>query len=265
MSATLSAFLSAVDAIAAEQPTYRLGGKAEDGTCDCIGLIIGALNRCGVKWPGIHGSNWAARNAMAWLLPVADAGDLSVGEIVYKAKRPGETGYALPERYAKDPDRSDYYHVGVVRSVEPLRIVHCTSPGGVVVDTKVGKWAYRGWLKLIDTSASAGVSNTITGDDATMDILATVTAERGSTVNMRSRASTSASLLERVPVGARVTIMDEYGGWAKIRYGSVTGYMMSDFLHAAPSATDTGDTLEAAWEAIRALQLRVAALEGGEG
>ena len=98
-----------------------------------------------------------------------------------------------------------------------------------------------------------------------MDILATVTAESGSTVNMRSRASTSASLLERVPVGARVTILDEYGGWAKIKYGSVTGYMMSKFLHAAPSATDTGDTLEAAWEAIRALQLRVAALEGGAG
>lgn len=265
MSVALSSFLAAVDAIQAEAPTYRSGGKAADGTCDCIGLIIGALNRCGVKWPGIHGSNWAARNAMAWLLPVADAGDLSVGEIVYKAKRPGETGYALPDRYAKDPDRSDYYHVGVVRSVEPLRIVHCTSPGGVVVDAKVWKWAYRGWLKLIDTSASAGVSNTITGDDATMDILATVTAESGSTVNLRSRASTSSSLLERVPVGARVTILDEYGGWAKIKYGSVTGYMMSEFLHAAPSATDPVDTLEAAWEAIRALQLRVAALEGGEG
>ena len=34
MSVTLSAFLTAVDAIAAERPTYRLGGKAEDGTCD---------------------------------------------------------------------------------------------------------------------------------------------------------------------------------------------------------------------------------------
>ena len=149
MSANLSAFLAAVDAIAAERPTYRLGGKAEDGTCDCIGLVIGALTRCGVKWPGIHGSNWAARNAMAWLLPVSDASDLTVGDIVYKARRPGETGYSLPDRYAADPDRSDYYDVGVVRSVSPLRIVHCTSPGGVVNDTKLGKWAYRGGLSLI--------------------------------------------------------------------------------------------------------------------
>ena len=43
MSVARDAFLSAVDAIQAEAPTYRSGGKAADGTCDCIGLIIGAL------------------------------------------------------------------------------------------------------------------------------------------------------------------------------------------------------------------------------
>ena len=150
---TLNAFLAAIDAIQAEPPTYRLGGKAEDGTCDCIGLIIGALNRCGVKWPGIHGSNWAARNAMAWMLPVSDASDLTVGDVVYKARRPGETGYSLPDRYAADPDRNDYYHVGVVRSVSPLRIVHCTSPGGVKTDTRMGRWVYAGELRQLDEAA----------------------------------------------------------------------------------------------------------------
>lgn len=44
MSATMSEFFSAVDAIQTEAPTYRSGGKAADGTCDCIGLIIGVLN-----------------------------------------------------------------------------------------------------------------------------------------------------------------------------------------------------------------------------
>ena len=153
MSVTLSAFLTAVDAIAAERPAYRLGGKAEDGTCDCIGLIIGALNRCGVKWPGIHGSNWAARNAMAWLLPVASAEDLAVGEIVYKARQPGDTAYSLPSRYDQDPDRRDYYHVGVVRSVSPLRIIHCTSPGGVKTDARLGRWACAGGLRQLDDAA----------------------------------------------------------------------------------------------------------------
>lgn len=225
MSATLSEFLAAIDAIQQEAPTYRLGGKAADGTCDCIGLIIGALNRCGIKWPGIHGSNWAARNAMAWLLPVSDASDLAVGDIVYKARRPGETGYSLPERYAADPDRSDYYHVGVVRSVEPLRIVHCTSPGGVVTDTKLGKWAYRGVLSLIDRSDYS--------PEETSEMLcagtATVTASSGSTVNLRPGASKSGKVLMKVPVGSEVTVLEVKDSWAKVEV-PMTGYIMTDFL-----------------------------------
>ena len=153
MSVAQSAFLAAVDAIAAEHPAYRLGGKAADGTCDCIGLIIGALNRCGAKWPGIHGSNWAARNAMVCLKPVSGVGDLAVGNLVYKAKAPGQAGYRLPDRYAADPDRNDYYHVGVVRSISPLRIIHCTSPGGVKTDARLGRWACAGGLRQLDDAA----------------------------------------------------------------------------------------------------------------
>lgn len=242
MSATLSAFLAAVDAIQAERPTYRLGGKAEDGTCDCIGLIIGALNRCGVKWPGIHGSNWAARNAMAWMLPVSDASDLTVGDIVYKARRPGETGYSLPDRYAADPDRADYYHVGVVRSVSPLRIVHCTSPGGVVTDTKLGKWAYRGWLSLIGEADDEG--KVVTGMET-----ATVTAESGSTVNLRREPR--GALVDRVPVGSVVHVMQVTGEpgsqWAQVDYRGKVGWMDVAFLwmeagtESTDSAADDGD------------------------
>ena len=242
MSATLSAFLAAVDAIQREAPTYRLGGKAEDGTCDCIGLIIGALNRCGVKWPGIHGSNWAARNAMAWMLPVSDASDLTVGDIVYKARRPGETGYSLPERYAADPDRSDYYHVGVVRSVSPLRIVHCTSPGGVVTDTKSGKWAYRGRLSLISEAGA-------TGKVVTSMAKATVIAESGSTVNLRR--TPGGDLVDRVPVGSVVQVMQVTGEpgsqWAQVAYQGKTGWMNVAFLRmeagtgSTDSAADDGE------------------------
>lgn len=236
MSATLSAFLAAIDAIQQEAPTYRLGGKAADGTCDCIGLVIGALDRCGVKWPGIHGSNWAARNAMAWLLPVSDASDLTVGDIVYKARRPGETGYSLPERYAADPDRADYYHVGVVRSVSPLRIVHCTSPGGVVTDAKLGKWAYRGGLILIGEADDEG--KVVTGMET-----ATVTAESGSTVNLRREPH--GALVDRVPVGSVVQVMQVTGEpgaqWAQVAYSGKAGWMDVAFLRmeAGTEATDS--------------------------
>lgn len=40
---TLEAFLSEVAKIKSEAPTYREGGDGSDGTCDCIGLVIGAI------------------------------------------------------------------------------------------------------------------------------------------------------------------------------------------------------------------------------
>lgn len=240
MSANLSAFLAAVDAIQQEAPTYRMGGKAEDGTCDCIGLVIGALNRCGAKWSGIHGSNWAARNAMAWLLPVSDASDLTVGDIVYKARRPGETGYSLPERYAADPDRADYYHVGVVRSVSPLRIVHCTSPGGVTTDTKLGKWAYRGGLSLIGEADD-------TEEGVTSMETATVTAESGSTVNLRK--TPGGALADRLPVGSVVQVVSYLPGaqWAQVDYRGKAGWMNVAFLRMEDGCdAGTGSTDSAA-------------------
>lgn len=238
----MEAWLDKVDEISAEGPSYKLGHDGSDGTCDCIGLIIGALNRCGVKWPGIHGSNWAARNAMEWMLPVSDASDLTVGDIVYKARRPGETGYSLPDRYAADPDRSDYYHVGVVRSVSPLRIVHCTSPGGVITDTKLGKWAYRGGLSLIGEADDAG--KVVTGMET-----ATVTAQSGSTVNLRK--TPAGDLVDRVPVGSVVQVMQVTGEpgsqWAQVDYRGKAGWMNVAFLRmeagteSTDSAADDGD------------------------
>lgn len=50
MSATLQTSLAAVDEINGEKPSYQIGGKATDGTCDCIGLTIGALRRAGGTW-----------------------------------------------------------------------------------------------------------------------------------------------------------------------------------------------------------------------
>ena len=52
---TLEAFLSGVAKIKSEAPTYRAGGDGSDGTCDCIGLVIGAIRRAGGGWAGTHG------------------------------------------------------------------------------------------------------------------------------------------------------------------------------------------------------------------
>lgn len=145
----VSEFLAAIAEIERTDPRYRLGGDGSNGTCDCIGLIIGACRRCGLRWPGIHGTNWTARNVTADLSPIRGVRSLKVGDMVFKQRAPGQSRYSLPSRYAGHPDRLDYYHVGVVRSVAPLRIVNCTTPG-IRTDTTLRNWTYRGWLTLLD-------------------------------------------------------------------------------------------------------------------
>jgi len=144
----LSDFLFHVEEIAAENPSYRIGGSGSDGTCDCIGLIMGAIRRSGGKWPWLHSSNDAARKAVQSLAPISRVADLSAGDLVFRHLKPGERGYNLPNRYVGDPDPNDYTHVGIVLSVDPLRIRHMTSPS-VKLDTKLGRWSHRGWCSLI--------------------------------------------------------------------------------------------------------------------
>lgn len=218
----LEAFIAQVEAIAQASPVYRPGGDGSDGTCDCIGLVIGAIRQAGGSWTGTHGSNYAARYEMRELLPVTDAGELCLGDVVYKARTPGQAGYALPERYKKGPDQRDYYHVGVVTATSPLEITHCTSPG-IVRDTKLGKWTYRGRLEKVDYD---GTSQEV----GTMVQAATVVADSGDDVKMRSTPSKTDGLYYKVPVGATVQVASVDGEWAKVRYQDRTGYMMVEYL-----------------------------------
>ena len=221
MDITRERFLEKVEEIAATDLVYQEGKDGSNGACDCIGLIIGAIRRAGGSWTGIHGSNYSARYEMRELLPVMDAGELNLGDAVYKARMPGEVGYALPERYKNDPDQRDYYHVGVVTAVEPLEITHCTGPG-IVRDTKLGRWTYRGRLEKVDYDGTEVVE--------TMVQTATVVADSGSKVKMRSKPSTSDGLYWEVPVGALVQVAEVSGEWAKVRYQGRTGYMMVEYL-----------------------------------
>lgn len=150
-------FLKGIEAIEAEKPAYRLGGSAADGTCDCIGLIIGALRRGGVSWTGTHGTNYAARCAVENLRRVTAASQLQAGEVVFKAREPGSSRYALPATYRKHADQRDYYHVGVVVSASPLRIVHCTTPT-VKRDVKLGSWHYAAALKAVPLTEDTGTA-----------------------------------------------------------------------------------------------------------
>lgn len=96
------------------------------------------------------------------------------------------------------------------------------------------------------------------GEDQTVQTMV-VTADSGSTVNLRMRPDKAASVLVKMPIGETVQVLSVENGWATIQRDGVTGYMMAQYLRAQGEASPT---LE---ERVKQLEERVAALEGGRG
>lgn len=254
--ALIEKFLHFISVIKALNPAYKQPGDGSNGVCDCIGLIIGAIRRMGLKWKGIHGSNYWARFNTVNLSYIAQESDLKKGDLVYKGCEPDgrvklacNKGYKthkydLPDRYKRGGqhytpnDQRDYYHVGAVTQVNPLRITHMTSPR-MKVDTNLnGGWNYRGEaLPIVQAATSGAPAETVKPDPipettpvATAGSKAVVVADSGTTVNMRKGAATSKPIIARAPVGQIVEILVPGEKWAEVKYGGKRGYMMAKFL-----------------------------------
>lgn len=229
-----SEFLYRVDEIVNEQPKYRKGGDGSDGTCDCIGLIIGPLRRAGAKWTGSHGSNYAARNEVEDLKEIVSTSDLELGEVVFKRHKPGEKGYdadTINKSYAKSKDKNDYYHVGIVISVYPLRIAHCTTPT-TKVDTKLGAWSCHGRLKKVDYDEEGGGTQMAT---------ATIYAEGGGTVKVRATPSSSERLYWNYDTGTKVNVVNKGTVWSEVEAPGHTGYIRTEFLKFDEDPAGSGE------------------------
>ena len=57
-----------------------------------------------------------------------------------------------------------------------------------------------------------------------------VYATSGKTVNMRTLPNTSSLIIQAIPIGTEVEILENGNTWSKIKYLEMEGYMMSKFL-----------------------------------
>lgn len=248
---TAKELIDQVLAIESEQPVYRTGGTGDNGACDCIGAVMGGMYRLGRTAYPLHSSNYFARYQTDDLRDVSAASDLTPGEVVYKAKDDPADLHAryLPGGTHCTGDTRDYYHAGMVVSVSPLTIVHCTSSGnvnGFTRDQRLGDWRWAGRVK--------GVAYE---EEEKMNEQAVVTVTSGTTVNLRLRPSQQSRRIAKVPAGTRVSITEQADGWAHIiTPEGETGYMMTQFLKPG-----TDETIEAR---LSRLEERVSQLERGE-
>ena len=232
-------YIEGVNSIYEEQPEYRTGGDGSDGTCDCIGMCRGALEREGVTGiTNMRGTNQAARKTIEDLRAVGSAKDLRLGDVMLKTRDKDDKSMPLPDRYRKggadyDPKwgETNFTHIGSVTGVDPLEITHMTSPTAKK-DTSLGNWKYRGNLPWVEHGDAPGPEPS--PEPGTE--WAVVTAEKGESVKMRAKPSASCRLYWDVPVGSSVQVLEkdaaESGGvtWSRIRWAGQDGYMMQRFL-----------------------------------
>ena len=228
---SLDDFMRAIDKNAARTKTYKQPGDGTNGECDCIGLIIGGKRLAGGKWTGLHGSNYAARYEVDYLMPIKNESEMFVGEIVFKAKQPGDDGYALPERYKNggakyNGDLIDYYHVGIVTKVKPLEVTHCTTYGPIARDNKQGKWRFGGYLKGIDYG---GISP---AKDEVIDVVTLAGGNVKSPINMRESRSVLSRRLAEIPQNSEVELLEVGSEWSRISYEGMTGYVLTKFVQS---------------------------------
>ena len=166
---------------------------------------------------------------------------MKFGDVVFKAKEPGETGYNLPSKYRKggsayNGDLLDYCHIGVVKSVDPLKIIHMTSPTAKT-DTSIGKWKYaaelhKSYINDSDESVPAPTpSPEPTPEPSEETCEAVVVCDNGGYVKLRANPSTSCRLWDKLVPGQTVTVVTQGYDWTKVNCGRRKGwYMMSKFL-----------------------------------
>lgn len=244
---TKEEFLSRVDQIANEKPKYMVGRDGSDGYCDCIGLLKGAVRRCGETWEGGVGSNYCARFGTIGLKAIVSDAELHPGDIVYKHRTADDPKYDLPARYrhgGQDDtgDYNDYCHIGVVTAVHPLRITHMTEPTSKV-DTRLGKWSHFGRLYCFADDQEKG-----------KDPMEKVKVGGGNTekpINMRATMNSSSRLIAEIPQGAEVMLVSWGPTWSEIQYNGKGGYVRTEYIKREGDGEKVMITLSA--ESVRAL------------
>lgn len=85
----------------------------------------------------------------------------------------------------------------------------------------------KGFKKIFATTVALAISFSTFAATASAAEIGSVTA---SSLNLRSSASTDASVLTQIPGGASVTVTSKSNGWATVVYGGKTGYASLDYI-----------------------------------
>ena len=157
----------------------------------------------------------------------------------------------------RDDGVGDATHMGIVTGRGDGAIHSSKSRGGVVTSKFKGKtipnggWNRVGLLPVFDYGVGRSLrfgrddtegsrDDTEGGrDDKEERMTGIVTAETGQTVNLRK--TKGGKLVERIPIGTEVEILDYGPEWCKIKAGKYTGWMMTRFIKEEDNKNELGN------------------------
>lgn len=205
---------------------------------DCQAFVEKCLADCGWRID-LPGSNAWYRKCVkeGWAgSPEACArefGSVPAGAFLFILEHDGRE----PEKYKKD-GLGNASHIGIVTG-QGEGAIHSSSSRGCVAESKFrgktipnGGWNTVGLLP--ENISYSGVSpepgpGPEPGPEPPEEEMY-VYAENGKPVNLRTKPSTYAALVERVPCGEKVECIAQLDGWTNVRWGRYRGYMMTEFL-----------------------------------
>lgn len=224
MATTVEKYVAKCQELVDAHPAYEKN-KSNLVECDCIGMDKYAFRECGVSF-STSGTNYSARKQVDNFRRITGTSDLQIGDAVFKAREPGDAYYDLPPRYQPggndyNGDLRDYYHIGTVKSVYPLRILHMTDPTAAT-DEKLGKWAYAGSWKsqfIRNDKPEPSPEPEPEPEPEPPKEYYEVWSENGKPVNTRKGPGTGYPQAGpgKLPVGTVVEYIDSKNGWTKIR------------------------------------------------
>ena len=118
----------------------------------------------------------------------------------------------------------------------------------VTYNGKTG-YIHPDYITLASSSVGTAIapSNTVTSTTGTAG-----TVKCSSSVNLRSEANTSSSILAELKNGTAITVLSTSNGWSKVSYAGKTGYISADYLVTASSGTAISPSNTAASVSISA-------------
>ena len=243
--------------------TFSFAGDKYIGTpyeeMDCQKFVERCMADCGLR-EDLAGSNAWYRQVMrnGWVGTPEECmqifGQIPKGALLFILSQDGKE----PAKYRGD-GIGNANHIGIVIHRHEGAIHSSHRRGGVAYSefydktVRNGGWNRIGLYNKFDYGKSInwilehGGDHSPDEEKEVVRLHGKVTAPDGSTVNLRKKKD--GALLERIPIGTEVTVIDYGAEWCKVIAGGLTGWMMTKFIEldgevvpGDEEAVDPGDT-----------------------